>query len=150
MKIIKIITKQMSRSQRVIQQLSNKIINLFKLNINRNIKISQSFSLFSFILSQLNINVDDTASNFTQFSYGIFLLSFVSLICFINVLGFMITYILIQKGNYEQKYPKLSKIINFYKKTSLVYVSIEAFLCFISLLILVLYSFLIVYSGIKI
>ena len=27
----------------------------------------------------------------------------------------MITYILIQKGNYEQKYSKLSKFINYYK-----------------------------------
>ena len=108
--------KQMSRIPIVIQQLSNHvfvIINHFKLN--RNIKITQSFSLFGFILSQLNLNVDDTASNLTQISYGFFLLSLVALICFINVLGFMITYILIQQGNYEQKYPKLRKFINYYK-----------------------------------
>ena len=57
--------------QMIIQQLSNHvflIINHFKLN--RNIQITQSFSLFSFILSQLNLNVDDTASSFTQISYG--------------------------------------------------------------------------------
>ena len=152
MKITKImiLTKQIIRSLMVIKQLSNHvllIINYFKLN--RNIKITQSFSLFSLILSQLNLNVDDTASNLTQFSYGIFLLSLVALICFINVLGFMITYILIQKGNYEHKYPKLSKIINYYKKSTLIYVSVEAFLCLVCLLLLVLFSYLLVYSGIK-
>ena len=47
---------------------------------------------------------------------GIFILSLVALICFINVLGFIITYFFIQRGNSENKYPKLSKIINYYKK----------------------------------
>ena len=106
-------TKKQMKIQMIIQQLSNHvflIINHFKLN--RNIQITQSFSLFSFILSQLNLNVDDTASSLTQISYGFFfLLSLVALICFINVLGFMITYILIQKGNYEQKYPKLINLL---------------------------------------
>ena len=142
--------KQMIQSLMVIQQLSNHvllIINYFKLN--RKIKRTQSFSFVAFILSQFNLNVDETASNLTQFSYGIFLLSLVALICFINVLGFMITYILIQKGNYEQKYPKLSKFINYYKKSTLIYVSIEAFLCLVCLILLVSYSFLLVYSGIK-
>jgi uncharacterized membrane protein len=123
------------------------MINHFKLK--RNIKISQSFSLFGLIFSQLNLTVDDTASSLTQFSYGFFLLSFVALICFINVLGFMITYILIQQGDYEQKYPKLRKFINFYQKSTLIYVSIEAFLCLICLILLVVYSLLLVYSGIK-
>jgi len=77
-------------------------------------------------------------------------LSLVALICFINVLGFIITYFLIQQGNYENKYPKWSKIINYYKKSSLVYVSIEAFLCLICLLLLVFFSISLVYSGIKI
>jgi hypothetical protein len=131
----------------VIQQLSNQMIKHFKLN--RNIKITQSFSFFAFIFSQLNLNVDETASNLTQFSYGIFLLSLVALSCFLNVLGFMISYILIQQGNYEIKYPKLKKIIHYYQKSTLVYVSIEAFLCLICLILLVSYSFLLVYFGIK-
>jgi hypothetical protein len=142
--------KQLSRIPIVIQLLSNHvfvIINHFKLN--RNIKITQSFSLVGFILSQLNLNVDETASNLTQISYGFFLLSLIALICFLNVVGFMITYILIQQGNYEQKYPKLRRFINYYKNSTLLYVSIEAFFCLICLILIVLFSFLLVYSGIK-
>jgi hypothetical protein len=138
--------KQMIRTQMIIQHQSNQLINHFKLNTN--IKITQSF-FFSFIFSNLNLNVDDTASNLTQVSYGVFLLSLVALICFLNVLGFMISYILIQQGNYEIKYPKLKKFINYYKKSTLVYVSVEAFLCLICLSLLVGFSFLLVYYGIK-
>lgn len=140
--------KQMIRTQIVIQHLSNQVclmINHFKLN--KNIKITQS--LFGLIMSQLNVNVDETASNLTQISYGFFLLSLVALFCFLNILGFMITYILIQKGNYEIKYPKLRKFINYYKKTSLIYVSVEVLLCLLCLILLVFFSFLFVYSGIK-
>jgi len=77
--------------------------NQFKLN--RNIQITQSFAVFGYIFSQLNLNVEDTASSFTQNSYGFLLLSLIALICFINVLCFMVTYILIQKGDSEKKIP---------------------------------------------
>lgn len=137
----------MIRTQMVILHLGNQIISHFKLN--KNIKITQSLSLFGLIFSQLNLNVDDSASSLTQISYGVFLLSFVALFCFINVLGFLITYILIQQGNYEKKYPKITKILNYYKKSTIVYVSIEALLCFICLILLVYFSFLFVYYGIK-
>jgi len=142
-------TKQMSRIPIVIQHLSNQVIlmkTLFKFKKN---KIRHSFSLFGFILSQFNLNVDDAASNFTQVSYGFLLLSLIALICFLNVIGYLITYILIQKGNYENKYPRLGKFINYYKKSTLLYVSVEAFLCLICLILMVFFSFLFVYSGIK-
>jgi len=137
----------MIRSKKIILQLSNQRINQLKLN--KNIEITQSFSLFGFIFSQLNINIDETATSLTQISYGVFLLSLVALICFINVVGFMFTYFLIQKGNYEVKYPKLRIFINFYKKSTLAYITIEILLCFICLILLVYFSFLFVYYGIK-
>jgi hypothetical protein len=142
-KMIMKLNRQMIRSINVIQQLMNQMINKFKLNTN--IKTTQSFSLFSFVMSQLNINIDETASSLTRVSYGVFLLSLVGLLCFINVLGFMITYVLIQKGNYE--IIKLSKIINYYQKGTLLYVAMEALLCL--LILLVFLSFLILYNGIK-
>jgi|SRR5882724_8702264 len=118
-------------------------------NSKLNKKFSLSFSLYGLLFSQLNVNVEDTASNLTHFSYGIFLISLVALCCFINIMGFLITYILIQKSNYEIKYPKLRKFINYYKKSSLFYVTIEALLCLTCLLLLVVFSLLYVYSGIK-
>ena len=69
-------TNKRIRKHKVIQHLNNKWINQFNLNININIKITKSFSLFGLVFSQLNLNVDETASNLTQFSYGIFFIDF--------------------------------------------------------------------------
>ena len=135
---------QLIRTQKVKQNPSNQFINHFKFNKN----IRQSF-LFNFIFSHLNLNIDETASHFTQFSYGVFLLSLVAMFCFINVIGFLITYILIQQGDYENKYPKFKKIINYFKKSTLLYVAIEALLCLSCLILLVCFSFINVTSGIN-
>jgi hypothetical protein len=63
--------RQMILSKKIIQQLRNQMIN--QLKFNTNIQRTQSFSLFGFIFSQLNLNVDETASSLTQISYGVFL-----------------------------------------------------------------------------
>jgi hypothetical protein len=108
---------------------------------NKKNNLSQSFSL-AFILSYLDINIPDHASTLTHFSFSVFLLTLVALLCFINVLGFLIAYIIIQKGNYENKYPKLKKIISYYKKSTLFYVIIEALICLCCLLLLIFFSIL--------
>jgi len=41
--------------------------------------------------------------SFNKYTYGVFILSIVGLFCFINVLGFLIYYIL----DFENKYPKI-------------------------------------------
>ena len=96
--------------------------------------------MLPFILS--NLGLEESGSSNSNINYGVFLLSLIALICFINVLGLLSVHILIQKKDYETKYPKFKKIINYYKNTSLVYVIIEALLCFICLFILILFSFL--------
>lgn len=109
-----------------------------------------SFSL-PFILSWLDINIDNSSSNLVNLSYGVLLLSLVALICFINIIGFMIAYFIIQSRSDRWgkilKYPKLNKFINYYKKTTLVYVTIEIILCLTCLLLLVFFSILYIYSG---
>ena len=105
---------------------------------------SASFAL-PFILSKIDINVADLDTEISQISYGVFLISLVGLICFINVFGFMLTYIIIQRGNYENKYPKLKKIINYYKNTTLVFVVVEGLLCLTCLSLLTIFSFLLIW-----
>ena len=118
-----------------------KTMNLIKkikiIIINKNYKTSW---MLPFLLS--NLGLEENINSNSDISYGVFLLSLIALICFINVLGLLSVHILIQKKDYETKYPKFKKIINYYKNTSLVYVIIEALLCFICLFILILFSFL--------
>jgi hypothetical protein len=58
----------------------------------------------------------------------VFLLSLIALVCFINILGFFIAYVLVLKGDYENKYPRLKLYINFNKKTTIVYLTLEIIL----------------------
>lgn len=102
--------------------------------------------LFTWILTNLDINVSDSAPDITQLAHGVFLLSLIALLCFLNILGYLLAYYFVQKGNYEVKYPKLAGLINYYKKINLVFLIIEVLLCFTSLTILVLFSFLILFK----
>ena len=126
----------------------NKHINYIKLFLYKNNFLceSKSFSL-PVIFSFLDIKISDNASTFTQYSYSVFILSIVGLFCFLNILGFLVTYILIQQGDYEKKYPKLKKIINYYKKSTLVYAIIETLLCLTCFLLLIFFSFIAIRSG---
>ena len=138
--IIKPVTgKILIKTQEQIQHLQNKL---------RATPISYSFSL-PLILSKLDINVTDLDSKFTHLSYGIFTLSLIGLLCFINIIGYMAVYIFLQEKDYETKYPRLKIIINYYKKSSLVFIGIEILLCLTSLILLVFFSLLFVYTGIN-
>lgn len=60
----------------------------------------------------------------TQFAYGVLLISLVAFFCFTNIVGYLIVIYLIQKSDYETKYPKFARLINYYKNINLV-LSIE-------------------------
>ena len=104
------------------------------------IKLSNS-SLFLIILSQLDINVTDSDPTITHLSYGVFLLSLIALLCFIKIMNYTLVYIIIQRGNYESKYPKLSNYINYYKNFNLLIICIETLICLTCLLLLIIFSF---------
>jgi len=112
---------------------------------------SRNMFVFPFILSKLEIDVSDSSNVISQYSYGVFLLSLIALLSLINILGYMISYIIIQehKEKYELKYPRLKKIIQFYKKSSMVYVSIEIILCLLCLILLISLSLMGIYGANK-
>lgn len=80
---------------------------------------SQSFVL-PFILSYLDLGSSPAAGEVESSNVEIYIayltLSIVLLLSLTSILGSLITYILIQKGDYENKYPKFKRIINYYKK----------------------------------
>ena len=115
-----------------------------KLLLNKN-ELKHSF-LFTAILSKLDINLSDNASTFVNYSYGVFMLSLIALLCFINVLFYLFVYIIIQQKDYETKYPRLKRIINYYKNINLLVAIIESVLCLICLLILTLSSLILIFK----
>jgi hypothetical protein len=55
-------------------------------------------------------------------------------------MNYMLVYIIIQRGNYESKYPRLSNYINYYKNFNLIIIIIEAIICIICLFLLIIFS----------
>jgi hypothetical protein len=122
----------------MINQIKNKLY----------IKIDYRYSyIFPLILSKLDINLNDIEPS-KQVFYGYFLLSLIALLCFLNIIFYILGYYILQKGNYEEKYPRLKPFISFYKKTNIILIIVESVLCLICLLQLVVFSLLFVYSGI--
>ena len=114
-------------------------------------QLQHSFSLApaTIILSSLNLNISDNDSTLTQLSFAVFILSLVALLCLINIVAYIVGYYLVNNNKYEVKYPKLSRFITFYKKSTLFFLGLEILLCAICLLILVVFSLLYVYAGIN-
>ena len=121
-----------------------KLILKQKLNLKKD-GIKYSF-LLPVILSKLDINLSDNASTFVNYSYGVFLLSLIALLCYINVLIYLFIYIVIQKKDYESRYPRLKRFINYYKNMNLLFAIIESVLCFICLLILTSSSLVLIFK----
>ena len=113
--------------------------------LNNTIQYSYSFSL-PFILSKIEIDPSNLDTEITKFSYGILLISIVALLCLINIFGYMLSYVLIDKIEFANKYPMLKKIINRYKNISLVFVIVEGLLCVICLLLIIFSSLFIIFT----
>jgi putative copper export protein len=105
--------------------------------------------IFPLFLSYFDINANELNSNISQLSYGVFLLSLIALLCFINIVGYVLSYYLIQQTKYfdENKYPRVSRIIKKYIQVNFIFIIIEILLCTTCLLLLVFFSLLYIYSG---
>ena len=109
---------------------------------SKNIIIRYSIA-FPLILSMIDIDVEH--SSLTKISFSVFVLTLISLLCFINVILYMAGYVLIQTKDYENKYPRFRRIINFYKNSSLFFMVIEGLICLGCLLVLLVFSLLYAY-----
>lgn len=92
------------------------------------------------ILYYLNINIPEDASFIVDYSFNIFIIALISLLCFFNVVGYLISIILINKYDIETKFPKLKKIIKYYNKNTIFWIIIEGVMCTIFLLSIILIS----------
>lgn len=118
-----------------------KIIIFFNLTKNSSKTSPRQSFLLPLILNILDVQLPEEASNIMEFSFGIFLMSLVSLLCFINVFGFSLSMYLIKIYNIETKFanfPILIKLIKYYEKSSLAGVIIEGLICIIFLVLIII------------
>lgn len=94
--------------------------------------------IIPFIFKTLGSEISPEAEPIISFSFNIFILSLIALICFINIIGYFISIYLLEKYKVEEKFPKYYKLMMYYKKRNIFFVIIEIIICFLSLITLII------------
>jgi uncharacterized protein Usg len=94
------------------------------------------------ILDWLGIELPESSETLTNYAFGVFTLSLVALLTFMNVLGYFLSLHLVQRYDISNKYPKFRRIVNFYEKNSLLFILIETLFCIGCLLFLIITAFI--------
>lgn len=97
---------------------------------------NQSF-IFWFLTQNLNLDVKEGSEKIIDFCSSILILSLICLLCFFNVIGYILSIYLINKYGDKIKHPWLKWIINKYNRTNLIFLVIEASLCVIILVTMI-------------
>nr|YP_009739416.1 hypothetical protein [Tricholoma flavovirens]QIC20260.1 hypothetical protein [Tricholoma flavovirens] len=134
---MKIKIKKTRITKMIIKTLvNNLIINKFRTpNEYKN-----SFS-FAILLSYLNINVGNDAPIIAHYSSSILILSLIVLYSFTNIICYLSSIILLKFYKIGDKYPKLSRILSYFEKTTVIMIIIEVIIGYIVLLMIILFSF---------
>jgi hypothetical protein len=92
------------------------------------------YGLLPFINGDL-FNLPSTLSSMHKVISGILTICVVLLYCIINIIGYFSCLYIIKHTELEKKYPKLSPIIKYYEKTSIIFLVIEIISVILILLI---------------
>jgi hypothetical protein len=74
--------------------------------------------IIPFIFTNLNPNVSTETDPLVSYAFSMFMLNLIILICFVNIVGYILSIYLVNKYDIEEKFPKFKRYINFYKTTS--------------------------------
>ena len=98
--------------------------------------------ILPFIFKHFNPeNTNQNPEPIVTFAFSMFILSLIVLICFINVMGYIISLYLISKYNIDTKYPKLNKYFKYYTKSTEFFTIIETITALVCLIIIVILNF---------
>lgn len=99
---------------------------------------------FPLILQSLNINIPDDSTG--TIYYSILILLLILLTSFINIVAYLLAIMLIDKINIINKYPKLKKLVIYYKNTSFIFIVIEIIICLFIILLFIIISLKMMYQ----
>jgi hypothetical protein len=94
-----------------------------------------------FIYAKFNPNISADVDPFVSYTFGMFILNLTVLVCFVNIIGYILSLYLINKYDIDKKFPKFKRYINFYKTTNKFFLILEVIIAFIILIFLVLVNF---------
>jgi hypothetical protein len=105
--------------------------------------------LFPFIYKHFETEIKDNPDPLLNYTFSMITLSLIVLFCFFNVLLYLISLYLIQNYNVEEKFPKLKKYINFYSKTTKIFIITESLIGFTFLLCILYINIKLFYTYLK-
>jgi len=93
--------------------------------------IKRKYSYFlPFILAKYNHTISPDTEPIISYSFSMFLLSLLVLICFFNIIGYILSIYLISKYDIENKFPYFKRYIKFYSSTSKILLILEILIAF--------------------
>ena len=114
---------------------------MFDTNLFINLKYS---FIIPFIFLKLCNEIPADVEPIITYSFNMFILSLITLVCLINIIGYFISIYLINKYDVEKRYPKYIKIIRYFEKSQILFVIIEIIeiiICFSCLMAIVIINF---------
>ena len=107
--------------------------------------------LLLYIIEHIGKEIPENAVNLVNQAFNLFILLLVLLFSIINVIGYLLSIILIQKyeDKITNKYPFLTRIVRFYVKRTMFFFILEVLLVFSILIFLMYICYGIIISNIN-
>lgn len=148
--MVKVIMNQKKIKTIIMIKNNLKKIKVVQIYLMEKIKIIYLSNLkYSFIIpiifEKMGTKISTNNDPLISYAFYMFIISLIVLTCFINIFGYFISLYLINRYEHVvNKYPKLSKLVNYYEKTSLIFIIIEAIFCVLFLIFIVLANLFII------
>ena len=94
-----------------------------------------------FIFTKLSPNITNETEPIITYTFFMFILNLIVLICFFNIVGYILSIYLVKKYDVETKFPKLKKYIIFYITTNKLLLVLEIIIAFVILIFIILVNF---------
>ena len=95
--------------------------------------------IFKLVIDYLGYSIPDNSEVIVIFAFNNFILLLVLLFTFFNIFGYFISIMLINKLELRTKYPSLSKLIDYYSKTTIFFFVFD-FIFFIVVILSLMYA----------
>jgi hypothetical protein len=88
-------------------------------------------------INENTINATNNLSSINKIILGVLTITIILLYCIINIVAYFGCLYLIKHTELEKKYPKLKPIIEYYQKTSIIFITIEVIFVISTLLLVI-------------
>ena len=97
--------------------------------------------MFKYIVYFFGLDLPEDVTPLVELGFNVAMICLIVLVCFINVFGYLIAFYLLEYYHIDNKFPKFKGIINYFKKSSWIFLIIEGLIGFAGLILLIYLGF---------